>query len=115
MENKIRTKKDLYNESIIDLRTKVEIGEDVETAMKPYYYFRNGLLHIRYTVDRCIELTPSETAKLKVDLTTSGKDKQEILAEAWNFFTTCVEKPIIRDGIAELEKKIKEYTNGQQN
>ena len=106
MEN--RMKKDMYNSSLVDLRTYV----NGETAMKPYYYFRNGLLHIRYNVDRCIELTPSEIAKLKVDLTSSGRDKQEVLAEAWNFFTTCVEKPIIKDGIAELEKRIKEYKNG---
>ena len=106
MEN--RMKKDMYSSSLVDLRTYV----NGETAMKPYYYFRNGLLHIRYNVDRCIELTPSEIAKLKVDLTSSGRDKQEVLADAWNFFTTCVEKPIIKDGIAELEKRIKEYKNG---
>lgn len=109
MEN--RVKKDMYNSSPIDLRTHI----NGETAIKPYYYFRNGLLHVRYNVDRCIELTSTEIAKLKVDLTSSGRDKQEVLADAWNFFTTCVEKPIIMDGIAELEKRIKEYSNGQQN
>lgn len=103
MEN--RMKKDMYNSSPIDLRTHI----NGETAIKPYYYFRNGLLHVRYGVDRCVELSPSEIAKLKVDMTTSGKDKQQILADAWNFFTTCVEKPIIKDGIVELEKRIKEY------
>ena len=109
MENRI--KKNMYNSSPIDLRTYV----NGETAMKPYYYFRNGLLHIRYNVDRCIELTPTEVAKLKVDLTSSGRDKQEVLADAWNFFVTCVEKPIIKDGIAELEKRMKEFKDGQQN
>ena len=109
MENRI--KKDRYNASPIDLRTYI----NGETAIKPYYYFRNGLLHVRYNVDRCIELTPSEVAKLKVDLTSSGRDKQEVLADAWNFFTTCVEKPIIKDGVAELEKRIKEFKDGQQN
>lgn len=109
MENRI--KKDMYNASPVDLRTYV----NGETAMKPYYYFRNGLLHIRYNVDRCIELTPSESAKLKVELTSSSNDKQEVLAKAWNFFTTCVEKPIIQDGIAEVEKRLKGNTDGQQN
>ena len=109
MENRI--KKDMYNASPVDLRTYV----NGETAMKPYYYFRNGLLHIRYNVDRCIELTPSESAKLKVELTSSSNDKQEVLAKAWNFFTTCVEKPVIQDGIAEVEKRLKGNTDGQQN
>ena len=109
MENRI--KKDMYNSSPIDLRTYI----NGETAIKPYYYFRNGLLHVRYNVDRCVELSPSEIAKLKVDLTSGSKDKQEVLADAWNFFTTCVEKPIIMDGIAELEKRIKGNNNGYQN
>lgn len=113
MENRI--KKDRYNASPIDLRTKVKIGEEEEIAMKPYYYYRNGYLHIRYNVDRCIELSPSESARLKVDLTSSGKDKQEVLAEAWNLYTTRVGKPVIRDGIAEIEKRMKGAENGQQN
>lgn len=106
-------KKDIYNSSPIDLRTHVKIGDEDEIAMKPYYYFRNGKLHIRYNVDRCIELTPSEVARLKVALA-STYDKQTILAKEWNFQTTCVKKPIIRDGIAEVEKCIKEYSeNGR--
>lgn len=109
MENRI--KKDMYNASPIDLRTYV----NGETAIKPYYYFRNGMLHVRYNVDRCIELSPSESARLKVDLTSSGRDKQEVLAEAWNFFTTCVEKPVIMDGIAEIEKRMKGAEDGYKN
>ena len=108
MENRI--KKDMYNSSPIDLRTYV----NGETAIKPYYYFRNGLLHVRYNVDRCVELSPSEIAKLKVDLTSGRKDKQEVLADAWNFFTTCVERPIIMDGVAEFEKRLKGNNNGYQ-
>ena len=109
------TKKDLYNESPIDLRTKVKIGEEEEIAMKPYYYYRNGFLHIRYNVDRCVELTSTEITGLKVSLASSC-DKQSVLAKAWNFFTACVKKPVIRDGVAEVEKKMKEYKeNGQQN
>ena len=103
MEN--RMKKDMYNACPYDMRTKVKIGDEEEIAMKPYYYYRNGLLHIRYNVDRCIELTDSEKAKLKVDMA-STFDKQTLFARAWNFFTTCVEKPIIRDGIAEIEKRM---------
>lgn len=99
------TKKDMYNNSVLDLRTHI-CGE---TAIKPYYYMRNGLLHVRYTVDRCVELTPSEVAKLKVDITANPEKKQAILEEMWNFLTLSVERKIIQDGIAELERRIKEY------
>ena len=99
------TKKDVYDNSILDLRTHI-CGE---TAIKPYYYMRNGLLHVRYTVDRCVELTPSEVAKLKVDITANPDKKQTILEEMWNFLTVSVERKIIHDGIAEMERRIKEY------
>lgn len=105
------TKKDMYDNSILDLRTHI-CGE---TAIKPYYYMRNGLLHVRYTVDRCVELTPSEVAKLKVDITANPENKQTILENMWNFLTLSVERKIIQDGIAELEKRIKEYENGLKN
>ena len=104
-------KKDMYNNSILDLRTHI-CGE---TAIKPYYYMRNALLHVRYTVDRCVELTPSEVAKLKVDITANPEKKQQILEEMWSFLTLSVERKIIHDGIAELEKRIKEYENGLKN
>ena len=99
------TKKDMYDNSILDLRIHI-CGE---TAIKPYYYMRNGLLHVRYTVDRCVELTPSEVAKLKVDITANPERKQTILEEMWNFLTLSVERKIIHDGIAEMERRIKEY------
>ena len=113
MEN--RAKKDMYDSSLYDMRTHVKVGEDDEIAIKPYYYYRNGLLHIRYIVDRCVELSPSEQTGIKVTLA-STFDKQTALSKAWNFFTTCVKKTIIKDGIAEMEKRIKEYeSNGQEN
>lgn len=99
------TKKEMYDNSILDLRTHI----CDETAIKPYYYMRNRLLHVRYTVDRCVELTPSEVAKLKVDITASPEKKQTILEEMWNFLTVSVERKIIHDGIAEMERRIKEY------
>lgn len=110
-------KKDIYNASPVDLRTHVRLGDDEdEIAMKPYYYYRNGLLHIRYNVDRCVELTSSEQAGLKVTLA-STFDKQTALSKAWNFFTTCVKKTVIRDGIAEMDKRLREMEEryGQQN
>ena len=96
------TRKDIYDANpLIDMRTHI----NGETAIKPYYYYRNGALHARYTVDRAIELTSTEGAKLKVDMTTG--DKQEVLGKAWNFFENTVCKPIIEDGIAYIDKRLK--------
>lgn len=103
------TKKDIYNNSILDLRTHI-CGE---TAIKPYHYMRNGLLHVRYTVDRCVKLTPSEVAKLKVDITANPEKKQTILEEMWNLLTVSVGREIIHDGIAEMERRIKEYARSK--
>lgn len=107
-----KTKKDFYNESLYDQRTYI----NGETAIKPYYYFRNGVLHVRYTVDRCVKLSSAESAKLKVDMTALPQDKQSVLAKAWNFYTVFVKKDIIHDGIAELERQIKEFRkNGRKD
>ena len=109
------TKKDIYDSSPIDLRTHVKVDEDDEIAMKPYYYLRNGYLHIRYNVDRCIKLSDAEATGVKVSIA-STYDKQTALAKAWNFFSTCLKRPIIRDGIAEVERCIKEFEeNGRKN
>lgn len=78
-----------------------------ETAIKPYWYLRRNLLHIRYTVDRCIKLSDSEVAGLKLSLTAEG-DKQNVLAKAWSFFANTVGRPIIKDGIAEIDKYMEE-------
>lgn len=102
--------KDIYNASPIDLRTKVTVEGGEEIAMKPYYYYRNGLLHIRYNVDRCVELSDTESNGLKVTLA-STYDKQTALAKAWRFFVGNVGKKIIRDGVAEIEKRIKEHND----
>lgn len=108
MEN--RMKKDMYNASPVDLRTYIA----GELAIKPYYYLRNGLLHVRYTVDRCMELTSTENAKLKMELTANSQDKQKILEKAWNMFEQFVKKEIIPDGITEIEKRMEE-DNGRKN
>lgn len=101
---KKKTKKDIYNENhLIDLHTYV----NGETAIKPYWYLRNELLHIRYTVDRCITLSEAEIIDLKKKLSEKPADKQGILENTWKFFTDCVGKDIIMDGIAELEKRMK--------
>lgn len=103
-----KTKKEIYNESLFDKRTYI----NGETVIKPYYYFRNGLLHVRYTVDRCMKLSSSEVSELKSSLTASPAYKQSILEKTWNFLSVTVGREIIHDGIAELEKQIKEFKNG---
>ena len=84
-----------------------------ELAIKPYYYFRNGYLHIRYNVDRAIELSETESAELKLEMAVNPADKQSVLAEAWSFFEKTVGKPVIHDGLKEIEKKgiFNGYTN----
>ena len=71
---------------------------------------------IRYTVDRCVELSSTEVAKAKIDITLHSEEKQSILAKLWSRIYKQAGRPIIMDGIAELEKRIKGYKeNGQQS
>lgn len=90
---------------------KQKIVINGETAIKPYGYLRNGLLHVRYTVDRCVELSYHEVANIKAKITSNPSAKQEILLNEWNFQTECVGKPVIFDGIAEIDKRIKGNKN----
>lgn len=93
--------KGFFKQNKSNKRTYVE----GELAIKPYYYFRNGYLHIRYNVDRVIKLSETESAKLKLEMTANPADKQSVLAKAWNFFEKTVCKPVIHDGLKEVEKK----------
>lgn len=90
---------------------------DSRVALKPYYYLRNGLLHARYTVDDCVELSNSEVARLKEELSKDIPHKQDILAKEYNLQTVMLRKPVY-DGILKLEEKInnyKERKNGYQD
>lgn len=93
-----------------------------EVAVKPYRYMRNGLLHIRYTVDRCVELSKTEEETIKNEITQHPENKQEILSKYWNLLTVMVKKPIIKDGIRAVDNKIKDkcmrykkHENGYKN
>ena len=86
-----------------------------ETAIKPFLFIKGNELHVRYTVDRCMKLSSSEVAKLKDELTASPAYKQSILGKTWNFLSVAVGREIIHDGIAELEKQIKEFKNGRKD
>lgn len=85
-------------------KSNSQVYVEGELAIKPYYYFRNGYLHIRYNVDRVIKLSETESAKLKLEMTANPADKQSVLAKAWNFFEKTVCKPVIHDGLKEIEK-----------
>ena len=82
---------------------RVEVNGD--TAINPYWYLRDGLLHVRYTVDRCIRLSHTEEQKLKEDITVNPACKQDVLEHNWKFLTDCVGKVIMNDGIAEAERQ----------
>ena len=89
----------------------VKCKDTEETAISPYFYFRNGLIHIRYEVDRAVELSESETAELKAELTASPQWKQSTLRKKWDFLVNQVGRSIITDGIAEVEERIHGHTH----
>lgn len=82
-----------------------------DTAIKPYYYVRNGILHARYTVDRAVELTESEEVKVKAELTQDVVHKQDILARWWNLLTVMVGRAVLHDGIRAAEDKMYGHKN----
>ena len=87
-----------------------------ETGIKPVFFLKGKRLFVRYTVDRAVELSTAEEAKLKVDMSMNPADKQSVLAKAWNFMTACVGKAIIMDGVAVADKKMEELRkNGRKN
>lgn len=79
-----------------------------EPAIKPYYYMRNGLLHVRYTVDRCIKLSKVEELKIKEEMSMRLALKQDILSSHWDFLTRFAEKEICQYGLAESYKRSQE-------
>jgi hypothetical protein len=86
-----------------------------ENAIKPYFYLRNSLLHVRYCVDRVVELSEAEEAKIKDEISLEPYNKQKILKDNWNFLTKMVGKSILEDGIAEVNRRIKAKKNGFKN
>lgn len=97
---KKRTKKDEYNESLYDLRTYINVNnneldvmKEIDRDGKAYYYLRNGLLHIRYNVIRCVEMSNNELKELRERLNKSKDKQQELLAE-WAFLTGNLEKEV---------------------
>ena len=77
-----------------------------EQAIKPYYYVRNGRLHVRYTVDRAMDLSEAETDRIKRELTEAGpQNKQEVLGKEWELLENMVERPVIQNGLDNIAER----------
>ena len=86
-----------------------------ETAIKPVFFLKGKRLFVRYTVDRCIQLSKDEEKRLKNEMTEKPYDKQEILESAWKFYVDCVKKTVIQDGIAYADKLIERLKNEKRD
>ena len=93
----------------IGMEDRCIINGDI--AVKPYYYMRNGLLHVRHTVDRAVNLSKDEVTRIKEELTEAPAQKQQILGREWNLQTVMNEKPIIMDGIKAAEDRMYELSS----
>lgn len=83
--------------------------DDVKVS-KPYFYMRNGLIHVKGNFDKCIELSTAEVKILKDMLQSTSygsEEKQDILYFFWQFCEKELKKPIIQDGLSLIEKRIK--------
>ena len=86
-----------------------------ETAIKPVFFLKGKRLFVRYTVDRCIQLSKDEEKRLKNEMTEKPYDKQEILKSAWKFYADCVKKTVIQDGIAYADILIERLKNEKRD
>lgn len=93
----------------IGMEDRCIINGDI--AIKPYYYLRNGLLHVRHTVDRAVDLSKEEALRIKSELDSDPTNKQQILGREWNLQTVMNEKPILTDGIKAGEDRMKELSS----
>ena len=92
----------------INMKDRCIINGDV--SIKPYYYLRNGLLHVRYTVDRAVDLSKDEVMRIKGELDKNPVYKQRILGREWNLQTVMNERPVIMDGIKAGEDRMDELS-----
>lgn len=91
--------------------TRVVVEGDV--AIKPYLYVRNKNLHVRFTCDKCVELTEAELSSLYKRLDEHPESKQDIFAEVWSVVANLNERPV-KDGISTADKimEAKRTNNG---
>lgn len=89
------------------------VAVDGNIAIKPYFYIRNKNLHVRFTCDKCVELTDSELSSLYKRLDEHPESKQDIFAEVWSVVANLNERPV-KDGIKTADKimESKRLNNG---
>lgn len=79
--------------------------------IKPFYFYRNGVLHKRYTLDEAVELSETEIRALKRELSGSPvASKQDVLAKNWELQTKLIGKKSF-DGVAYVNRKIEKARN----
>lgn len=95
-----KTKKEMYDESLFDKRTYININnseldimKEIDRGGKVYYYLRNGFLHVRYSVTRFIKMSDTELKELRERLSKS-KDKQQEMLSEWKFQTSNLGKEV---------------------
>jgi hypothetical protein len=87
---------------------------DGNVAIKPYLYIRNKNLHVRFTCDKCVELTDAELSTLYKRLNEHPESKQDIFAEVWSVVANLNERPV-KDGIKVADRLMdeKRQSDGQ--
>ena len=82
--------------------------------IKPFYFYRNGVLHKRYTLDEAVELSETEIRALKRELSESPvASKQDVLAKNWELQTKLIGKKSF-DGVAYVTRKIEKARNNEK-
>lgn len=81
----------------------------MNTRYNTYFYYRNGLLHIRHMVDEAVELSEYEAEKLKEKLTANPADKQQVLSDEWDFQVNVLHKKKVH-GTRTAFKRTEEMT-----
>ena len=81
--------------------TRVAVEGNI--AIKPYFYVRNKNLHVRFTCDKCVELTDAEMERLFEQIDRHPEKKQVIYAEMWSVVANLNERPV-KDGIKTADK-----------
>ena len=91
----------------------MRVTVDGNVAIKPYFYLRNKNLHVRFTEDKCVELTDAEMERLFKQIDEHPEKKQIIYAELWSVVANLNERPV-KDGIKTADEimEAKRQKNG---
>ena len=100
----------MYTKKRNEINMKGRCIVNGEFSIKPQYYLRNGLLHVRYTVDRAVDLSKDEVMRIKGELDKNPAYKQQILGREWNLQTVMNERTVIMDGIKAGEDRMDELS-----